>query len=143
MIALRDATAAPAAPASWPFTPIEELDLYLENAHEPSLVQLETHARVHLDRAALAAALAEWLAADPAARRRLAVTSRWGRRLRWHTAAPATPAGRHPDPGERSRPADRGRLGQPWPAGRAAGTAVRLAHVPARHRGPGDPGRGA
>ena len=100
MTALRDATAAPAAPASWPFTPIEELDHYLENAHEPSLVQLETHAPCHLDRAALEAALVSVLAADPAARRHLATTSRWGRRLHWHAAAPATPAGRHPDPDE-------------------------------------------
>jgi hypothetical protein len=84
--ALRD---APRAPASWPFAPIEELDVYLENAQEPSLVQLETHARGHLDPAALAAALAGALAADPSARRRVAATSRWSRGLRWEAAAPA------------------------------------------------------
>jgi hypothetical protein len=83
---LRD---APGAPASWPFAPIEELDVYLENAQEPSLVQLETHARGHLDPAALEAALAGALAADPSARRHAAVTSRWSRRLRWEAVAPA------------------------------------------------------
>ncbi len=86
MTTLRD---APGAPASWPFAPIEELDVYLENAQEPSLVQLETHARGHLDPAALEAALAGALAADPSARRHAAATSRWSRRLRWETAAPA------------------------------------------------------
>jgi NRPS condensation-like uncharacterized protein len=89
---LRD---APDAPASWPFAPIEELDLYLENAQEPSLVQLETHVRGHLDQAALAAALTGVLAADPAARRHVAATPRWSRRLRWEAAAPAAwPDGR-------------------------------------------------
>jgi len=89
---LRD---APDAPASWPFAPIEELDLYLENAQEPSLVQLETHVRSHLDQAALAAALTGVLAADPAARRHVAATPRWSRRLRWEAAAPAAwPDGR-------------------------------------------------
>lgn len=96
MTTLRD-TASP--PAAWPFTPIEELDVYLENAHEPSLVQLETHAREHLDPAALAAALAGVLAADPAARRRLAPATPWGRRLRWEAAAPGSRAGSGPGPG--------------------------------------------
>jgi NRPS condensation-like uncharacterized protein len=82
------------APASWPFTPIEELDLYLENAHEPSLIQLETHAQGHLDRTVLQAALAKVLAADPAARRRLAA-ARWARRLRWEAPAAGSPDGRH------------------------------------------------
>jgi hypothetical protein len=90
---------APGAPASWPFAPIEELDLYLENAQEPSLVQLEIHARGHLDGAALEAALAGVLAADPSARRRLAATSRWSRRLRWEAAAPAIGTDSRPDGG--------------------------------------------
>ena len=86
MTALRD---VPDTPASWPFAPIEELDLYLESAREPSLVVLETHTRGHLDGTALEAALTAALAADPSARRHLAATSRWSRRLRWETAAPA------------------------------------------------------
>ncbi len=85
MTTLRD---VPDAPTSWPLAPIEELDLYLENAREPSLVALETHTRGHLDRAALEAALTAVLAADPSARRHLAATSRWSRRLRWEAAAP-------------------------------------------------------
>ena len=79
--------------ASWPLTPIEELDLYLETAADPSLIQLELPVGGHLDVAILAAALAGVLAADPAARRRLAATSRWRRRLRWETAAPGHPDG--------------------------------------------------
>jgi len=78
-----------AVPESWPFAPIEELDRYLETDVEPSLVQLETHVEGHLDPVALASALAGALAADPAARRHLAATSRWSRRLRWQAAAPA------------------------------------------------------
>jgi NRPS condensation-like uncharacterized protein len=77
-----------AGPASWPLTPIEELDLYLESAADPGLIQLELLAEGHLDVAALAAALAGVLAADPAARRHLAATSRWRRRLRWDAGAP-------------------------------------------------------
>jgi len=92
---LRD---APGAPSSWPFAPIEELDLYLENAQEPSLVQLETHVPGHLDQAALEAALAGVLAADPATRRHLATTSRWSRRLRWEAPAPAIRTGSGPAP---------------------------------------------
>jgi NRPS condensation-like uncharacterized protein len=84
MTALRDAAGPPAA---WPFTAIEELDHYLENPREPSLVHLETHARGHLDPAALEAALAAVLAADPAAGRRLAAPSRWGRRLYWQAGS--------------------------------------------------------
>jgi NRPS condensation-like uncharacterized protein len=83
---LRD---VPDAPASWPFAPIEELDLYLETAHEPSLVVLETHTGGHLDGSALEAALTAVLAADLSARRHLAATPRWSRRLRWETAVPA------------------------------------------------------
>ncbi len=74
--------------ASWPLTPVEELDLYLESAEDPSLIQLELPVGGHLDVAVLAAALADVLAADPAARRYLAATSRWRRRLRWETGAP-------------------------------------------------------
>ena len=52
---------------SWPLAPIEELDLYLESAADPSLIQLELLAGGHLDVAVLAEALADVLAADPAA----------------------------------------------------------------------------
>jgi hypothetical protein len=82
-----------AGPESWPFAPIEELDCYLETAAEPSLVQLETHVQGHLDPAALASALADALAADPAARRHLVATSRWRRRLRWAAPVPGGRAG--------------------------------------------------
>jgi len=75
-------------PESWSLTPIEELDFYLETVVEPSLVQLETHVEDHLDPAALASALVGVLVADTAARRRLAATSRWRRRLRWEAATP-------------------------------------------------------
>jgi hypothetical protein len=75
--------------ASWPLTPIEELDLYLESAADPGLIQLELLAGGHLDVPALTAALAGVLAADPAARRHLAATSRWRRRLCWDSGAPA------------------------------------------------------
>ena len=95
MTTLRDTVRAPGC---WPFTPIEELDFYLESAQEPSLVQLETHAREHLDPAVLATALAGVLAADPAARRRLATATRWRRRLRWEAAAPGYRAGGGPGP---------------------------------------------
>jgi NRPS condensation-like uncharacterized protein len=77
-----------ARPACWPLMPIEELDLYLESAAEPSLIQLELLVRGHLDIGVLQAALAGLLAADPAARRHLAATSRWHRRLRWEAGAP-------------------------------------------------------
>jgi hypothetical protein len=89
---LRRAPQSRAGLTSWPFTPIEELDLYLETATDPSLIQLETLARGHLDRAALESALSGVLAADPAARRQLAATSPWDRRLRWEAAAPGAPA---------------------------------------------------
>lgn len=74
--------------ASWRLTPIEELDLYLESTADPSLIQLELPVGRHLDVTALAAALDDVLAADPAARRHLAATSRWRRRLHWETGAP-------------------------------------------------------
>jgi NRPS condensation-like uncharacterized protein len=74
--------------ASWPLRPIEELDFYLESAADPSLIQLELLVGGHLDVAVLQAALAGVLAADPTARRHLAATSRWRRRLRWETGAP-------------------------------------------------------
>ncbi len=83
MTTLYGAPDAQAGPEPWPFAPIEELDCYLETAAEPSLVQLETHVQGHLDPAALASALADALAADPAARRQLVANSRWRRRLRW------------------------------------------------------------
>jgi NRPS condensation-like uncharacterized protein len=86
---LRSAPGSRSGPTSWPLTPIEELDLYLESAAEPSLIQLETLVRGHLDAAALESALADALAADPAARRQLAAASRWRRRLRWETAGDA------------------------------------------------------
>ena len=86
---------APEGLASWPLAPIEELDLYLESAADPSLIQLQTLVRGHLDRAVLESALAGALSADPAARRHLAATSPWCRRLRWEAAAgiPAREAG--------------------------------------------------
>jgi NRPS condensation-like uncharacterized protein len=90
--ALSDTPGVQAVPESWPLTPIEELDCYLETDVEPSLVQLETDVQGHLDPAALASALADALAADPAARRHLVTASRWRRRLRWE-AAPVIRAG--------------------------------------------------
>ena len=100
MTTLRRTRESRAGLTSWPFTPIEELDLYLESAADPSLIQLETLVRGHLDPTALESALASALAADPAARRQLAATSPWRRRMRWEAAAPAAPAGA----GARSRP---------------------------------------
>jgi len=79
--------------ASWPFTPIEELDLYLENVAEPSLIQLEIPVRGHLDSGVLDSALADVLAADPTARRHLAATSPWHRRPRWESGEAVHPAG--------------------------------------------------
>jgi NRPS condensation-like uncharacterized protein len=76
-----------AAPTTWPLSPIEELSLYLESADEPNVIQLETHVRGHLDRATLESALVTALA-DPAARRRVAATPGWRRRVRWESAAP-------------------------------------------------------
>ena len=93
MTTLRSAPEVRPGLAPWPLTPIEELDLYLENAAEPSLIQLETPARGHLDHAILDAALAGVLAADPAARRRLDGTSQWCRRLRWEAGEPVGPPG--------------------------------------------------
>ena len=109
MTTLRSAPGGRAGPTSWPLTPIEELDLYLESAAEPSLIQLETLVRGHLDAAALESALAGVLAADPAARRQLAAASRWRRRLRWEAAGAA--GGRTAHGGT---PAC-----SPWPAGGA------------------------
>ena len=134
MTALRRTRESRAGLTSWPFTPIEELDLYLESAADPSLIQLETLVRGHLDAAALESALAAALAADPAARRHLAATSRWRRRLRWETGA------RHPGRAV-SAALHRDRAGDsPGPARRAAGMGVRLADPAARSRGPADPG---
>ena len=93
MTALRSAPGVRPGPTSWPLTPIEELDLYLENAAEPSVIQLETPVRGHIDHAILDAALADVLAAEPAARRHLAAASQWCRRLRWETGEPVNPAG--------------------------------------------------
>ena len=93
MTTLRNAPGVRAVPASWPLTPIEELDLYLENAAEPSLIGLETPVQGHLDPAVLDSALADALAADPAARRHLGAASSWSRRLRWEADGPACPAG--------------------------------------------------
>jgi NRPS condensation-like uncharacterized protein len=86
---LRSAPGGRAGLTSWPLTPIEELDLYLESAAEPNLIQLETLVRGHLDAAALESAVADALAADPAAARHLAAGSRWCRRLRWEAAGDA------------------------------------------------------
>jgi hypothetical protein len=103
---LRGTPESRAGLTSWPFTPIEELDLYLESASDPSLVQLETLVRGHLDPAALESALASALAADPAARRHLAATSSWRRHLHWEAAAPVAPAaaGARSRPGRDARP---------------------------------------
>ena len=87
MTAVRSARGR-AGPASWPLTPIEELDHYLDSAADPSLIQLELLVGMHLDVPILAAALAKVLAGDPAVRRHLEATSRWRRRLRWETGAP-------------------------------------------------------
>ena len=87
MTMLGQASRPPAGPSQRPLGTIEELDLYLDRADEPNLVQVETHVRGHLDGDALAAALAEVLAAVPEARRRLAAASPWDRRLRWQTTA--------------------------------------------------------
>ena len=93
MTALRRSPGVQPGLASWPFTPIEELDLYLENVAEPSLIQLEIPVRGHLDSGVLDSALADVLAADPTARRHLAATSPWRRRLRWESGEPVHPAG--------------------------------------------------
>ncbi|MGD0699576.1 MAG: hypothetical protein ABSA02_06815 [Trebonia sp.] len=87
MTTLRSGPGSRAGLTCWPLTPIEELDLYLESAAEPSLIQLETLVHGHLEPTVLESALADALAADPAARRQLAATSRWHRRLRWETTA--------------------------------------------------------
>lgn len=75
----------------WPLSPVEELDWYLENPGEPSLVHLEAHIRGGLDRGALERALAIAVAADPASRRRLAASSGWRRRPRWDVTPGAVP----------------------------------------------------
>jgi NRPS condensation-like uncharacterized protein len=82
------------APSLWPLTAIEELDVYLENPAEPNVIQMETDVGGHLQQADLALALADALAADPAARRRLSPSCPWGRRLFWES----TPASRTPVP---------------------------------------------
>ena len=91
--------------ASWPLTPIEELDLYLENAAEPSVIQLETPVRGHLDHAVLEAALADVLAAEPAG------AAAPGRHL------PVVPS---PALGNRRTRYPAGTACSPWPAGAAA-----------------------
>lgn len=89
MTTLGETARAPAPAARRPLAAIEELDLYLDSTHEPNLVQLETCACGHLDRAALAAAVTAVLDATPDAGRRLAPASRWDRRLHWQMAARA------------------------------------------------------
>jgi NRPS condensation-like uncharacterized protein len=73
-------------PAVQRLTPIEELDYLLDRPWEPNLVLWETHTHGHLDRAILAEAVSAALGADSGARRRLAATPRWGRRLYWRPA---------------------------------------------------------
>ena len=85
---------APPAPARQRLTTIEELDYLLERPWEPNLVLWEIHAHGHLDRPVLTAAVTAALGSDTGARRRLAVTARWGRRLYWRSA----PAPDGPDP---------------------------------------------
>jgi hypothetical protein len=77
---------APPAPARQRLTAIEELDYLLDRPWEPNLVLWELHAHGHLDREFLTEALAAALGSDSGARRRLAATPRWGRRLYWRQA---------------------------------------------------------
>ncbi|HEX4257639.1 MAG TPA: hypothetical protein VH089_21275 [Streptosporangiaceae bacterium] len=77
---------APPTPARQRLTAIEELDYLLDRAWEPNLVLWELHAHGHLDRDLLAEALTAVLGSDSGARRRLAATGRWGRRLYWRQA---------------------------------------------------------
>ncbi len=92
---------APPAPARQRLTAIEELDYLLDRAWEPNLVLWELHTHGHLDRDLLAEALTAALGSDSGARRRLAATGRWGRRLYWRQA---------PAPGRYAPAADASRL---------------------------------
>jgi hypothetical protein len=83
---LTRAPGAPPAPARQRLTAIEELDYLLDRPWEPNLVLWELHAHGHLDRDLLAEALTAALGSDSGARRRLAATGRWGRRLYWRQA---------------------------------------------------------
>lgn len=74
---------APPAPARQRLTAIEELDYLLDRPWEPNLVLWELHSHGHLDRDLLTGALTAALGSDSGARRRLAATPRWGRRLYW------------------------------------------------------------
>lgn len=87
------APGAPPGPALRRLTAIEELDYLLDRPAEPNLVLWEIHTRGHLDREALSDAVTAAFAADSGARRRLAAVSRWGRRLYWRSADPATAPG--------------------------------------------------
>jgi hypothetical protein len=77
---------APPAPARQRLTAVEELDYLLDRPWEPNLVLWELHAHGHLDRDLLTEALTAALGSDAGARRRLAATPRWGRRLYWRQA---------------------------------------------------------
>jgi NRPS condensation-like uncharacterized protein len=81
-----------AQPAAWPLEPIEELDVYLDSPVEPSVIHLEVQADGHLDPVALQTALTIVMAADPAARRYLAASSRWSRRMHWEADPRRSPA---------------------------------------------------
>jgi hypothetical protein len=85
-ITLTRAPGAPPAPGVQRLTPIEELDYLLDRPWEPNLVLWETHTHGHLDRKVLAEAVTAALGTDSGARRRLAATPRWGRRLYWRPA---------------------------------------------------------
>jgi hypothetical protein len=85
---------APPASADQRLTPIEELDYLLDRPWEPNLVLWEIRTHGHLDREVLADAVAAALGTDSGARRRLAATSRWGRRLYWRS--PPAPGGTGP-----------------------------------------------
>ncbi len=99
MTTLTRDSAPPPAPARQRLTAIEELDYLLDRPWEPNLVLWEIHTHGHLDRHILTEALTAALAADSGARRRLAATSRWGRRLYWHQAPPpGVPAAGGPAP---------------------------------------------
>ena len=93
MTTLRSAPGGRAGPTSWPLTPIEELDLYLESAAEPSLIQLEILVRGHLDAAAAGVGAGRRAGRGPgraaAAGRRLRVAPA----LRWEAAGDAGDAG--------------------------------------------------
>jgi NRPS condensation-like uncharacterized protein len=85
-ITLTRAPDAPPAAGEQRLTAIEELDYLLDRPWEPNLVLWEIHTHGHLDREVLTDAVTTALGTDSGARRRLAATPRWGRRLHWRSA---------------------------------------------------------